>query len=343
MDTVVDDVGSFPLPAGVNRGTFNKAYQLAREAIISGGDIRKDEFLLKNFCEVTLDSFKKKLVSGLDAVNYPQQYDGISQVADVVHMAMAKGSFLVEEKQAVLPEVHLISEEAKTLSEEAGKKIPLRVSIFGPLELYLKEVGTTPYSDVLESFAETIRRFAKNSVLNSKHIKTEVVSIDEPSFGFQSIAAESDVIREVLEKAFDFQGAVRQIHLHASSRLPDLLKVENIDVLSFEYAASPKNIEGISKKMLEAADKQIRVGVSRTDIDSIVAELYDKGVTKPTAEQLVDAEEVIKKRYILAKEKYGERMTFTGPDCGLGSWPSQEAAYLLLERTVKAVKKAIYR
>jgi 5-methyltetrahydropteroyltriglutamate--homocysteine methyltransferase len=339
MDTVVDDVGSFPLPASVNRETFNKAYQLAREAIISGSDIRKDEFLLKNFGEVTLGSFKKKLLSGLDVVNYPQQYDGINQVADAVHMAMAKGSFLVEEKQAFLPEVHLISEEAKTLSEEAERRIPLRVSIFGPLELYLNEVGATPYSDVLESFAETIRRFAKNSVLNSKHVKTEVVSIDEPSFGFQSIAAGSDVICEVLEKAFDFQGAVRQVHLHSVSRLPDLLEVGNIDVLSFEYAASPKNIEGVSKKMLEDADKQIRVGVSRTDIDSIVAELYDKGVTQPTAEQLVEAEEVIKKRYVAAKAKYGERMTFTGPDCGLGSWPSQEAACLLLERTVKAVKK----
>jgi 5-methyltetrahydropteroyltriglutamate--homocysteine methyltransferase len=175
--------------------------------------------------------------------------------------------------------------------------------------------------------------------LNSKYVKTEVVSIDEPSFGFLSIAAGSDLIRDVLEKAFDFQGAVRQIHLHSSSRLPDLLEVGNIDVLSFEYAASPKNIESVSRKMLEDADKQIRIGVSRTDIDSIMAELHDKGVTKPTAEQLVEGEEAIKKRYVSAKEKFGERMTFTGPDCGLGSWPSQEAAQLLLKRTVDAVKK----
>jgi 5-methyltetrahydropteroyltriglutamate--homocysteine methyltransferase len=338
MDTLVDDVGSFPLPSEVNRETFNRAYQFAREAIVDGRDTRKDEFLRKNFCEVTLNSFKKKLASGLDVITYPQQYDGIRQVSDVIHSAMAEGSFLVEEKKAVLPEVHIISEEAKALSEEFGKRIPLRVAIFGPLEQYLKEIGTTPYSDVLESFAETIRRFAKNSILNSKHIKTEVVSIDEPSFGFQTIAAEGDVIRGVLEKAFDFQGAVRQIHLHSPSRLPDVLEVRNIDVMSFEYAASPKNIEGVSRKMLEDADKQIRVGVSRTDIDSIVAELQDKGVTKPTAEQMVDDEAGIRKRYATAKAKYGERMTFTGPDCGLGSWPSQEAACLLLERTVKAVK-----
>jgi 5-methyltetrahydropteroyltriglutamate--homocysteine methyltransferase len=340
MDTLIDDVGSFPLPPEVSRETFDKAYQFAREAIADGRDIRKDLFIQNNFCEVTVDAFRKKLHSGLDVVTYPQQYDGIRQVSDVIHKAMAEGSFLVEEKQAVLPEVHLIGEEAKALSEEFGKRIPLRVCLFGPLEQYLKEVGTVPYSDVLESVAETIRRFAKNSILNSKYVKTEVISIDEPSFGFQTIAAGSDVISGVLEKAFDFQGAVKQIHLHSASRLPDLLDVGNIDVLSFEYAASPKNIEGVSRNLLERADKRVRVGVSRTDIDSIVAELHDNGVEKPTAEQLVDDEETIRKRFVAAKEKYGDRMTFTGPDCGLESWPSQEAACLLLERTVKAIKSS---
>ena len=324
MEPLVDDIGSFPLPAEVDRETFNKAYQLAREAIVDGRDIRKDPFLLKNFCQVTVDSFKRKLGVGLDVVNYPQQYDGLKQVGDVIHKAMANGSFLVEEKQAFLPEVWLINEEAKALSEEYGKRIPFRVSIFGPLEQYLSEVGTTAYSDVLDSFAETIRRFAKNSVLNSKYIKTEVVSIDEPSFGFLNLTAESEVISEVLEKAFDFKGAARQIHLHSTARLPDLLEV--------------KNIENVSRKMLEDADKQIRVGVSRTDIGSIMAELNDKGVPKPTAEQLVESKEVIKKRYLSAKQKYGDHMTFTGPDCGLSGWPSQEAAQLLLKTTVNAIK-----
>jgi 5-methyltetrahydropteroyltriglutamate--homocysteine methyltransferase len=172
------------------------------------------------------------------------------------------------------------------------------------------------------------------------YIETKVVSIDEPSFGFNNIQATPDLICEVLEKAFDFKGAVRQIHLHSAWGIHDLLCVKNLDVLSFEYAASPSNIESVPKSMLEKADKQIRVGVSRTDIDSILAELYEKGVAKPSAEQLVEPEETIKKRYNVAKEKYGDRMAFTGPDCGLGGWPSQEAAQLLLEHTVKAVKGA---
>jgi 5-methyltetrahydropteroyltriglutamate--homocysteine methyltransferase len=71
-----------------------------------------------------------------------------------------------------------------------------------------------------------------------------------------------------------------------------------------------------------------------------LAELHDKGVVKPTAEQLVEDEAAIRKRFFAAKAKYGDRLAFTGPDCGLGSWPSQEAAQLLLERTVKAVKSA---
>ncbi|HYA77702.1 MAG TPA: hypothetical protein VEF91_03205 [Verrucomicrobiae bacterium] len=340
MDTLIDDIGSFPLPYGVGIESFSRAYQLAREAILQGKDITKDTFLQNNFCKVVLDSFKKKIASGLDVVNFPQQYDGIKQIVDVIHLAMANGSFVVDQDKAILPEVHLINQQAKALSEETGKKITLRVSIFGPLEQYLHEVGKTAYPDVLDGFAETIRRFAKNSLLNNKYIKTEVVSIDEPSFGFNNIQATPDLICKVLEKAFDFQGAKRQIHLHSASGVHDLLTVRNLDILSFEYAASPRNIEAVPKSLLEKADKQIRVGVSRTDIDSILAELYEKGVAKPSAEQLVEPEETIRKRYKVAKEKYGEKMTFTGPDCGLCGWPGQEAAQLLLGRTVKAVKSA---
>jgi len=90
--------------------------------------------------------------------------------------------------------------------------------------------------------------------------------------------------------------------------------------------------------MLDCADKQIRVGIARTDIDSILAELQDRNIAKPTSEQLAEDKENIRKRYLSAKAKYGDRMTFAGPDCGLGGWPSQEAAQLLLKRTVAAVK-----
>ena len=338
MKTLVDDVGSFPLPEGTSRENYAKAYQLAREAIINGQDPFKDAFIEQNFCNVVIASFKKKIATGLDVINFPQHYSGIRQVGDAVHEAMEKGSFIVEEKRAFLPEIYVINHEAKLLSEEFEKKIKLRVSIFGPIEQYLAEVGAAAYPDVLEGFAQTINRFAKSSILNNNYVETKVISIDEPSLGHSSFTGSPELVRETLEKAYDFKGPIRQIHLHFSTGIHDLLTVSGLDVLSFEYAASPKNIESIPRGILEKADKQIRVGIARTDIDSIWAELYEKGITKPSTEQLVETVDAIKKRYCFAKEKYSEWFTFTGPDCGLGSWPSQEAAALVLRRSVEAVK-----
>jgi methionine synthase II (cobalamin-independent) len=337
METLVEDVGSFPLPSNISRQTFNQAYRLAREQAAQGKDLTKDEFLQKNFCKVVLDSFRKTLATGLDITNFPQQYDGMSQVGDVLHMVMEKQTFLVEEKNAVLPEVYLIRQQAKALSEECGRKIALRVCIFGPMEFYLREVGYTPHQEALDQLAETIRRFVKNSLFNDKYIQTKVVSIDEPSFGYNNIEAPPEVLCGVLEKTFDFNGATREIHLHSTKGFSDLLAVKGLDVLSFEYAASPENIDSVPKSLLERGDKQIRVGIARTDIDNMMG---SAGKKTGDLEKVVESVETIRKRFLCAKEKFGERMTFTGPDCGLAGFPTQESAALLLRRTVEAVRAA---
>jgi 5-methyltetrahydropteroyltriglutamate--homocysteine methyltransferase len=339
MYPLIDDVGSFPLPKGVNRETFAQAYLKTRDAIINKQDPTADEFIQKNFCQVVVESFRKKLSCGLDVVTFPQQFSGLRQIGDAVHEAMAQGSFVVAADKAVLPEVYILNQYAKELSEEFNKKILLRVCLFGPIEQYLHEVGTVAYPDVLEGFAETINRFAKNALLNNKYIETRVISIDEPSYGHTNLTAAPELIVDTLQKAYNFHGSTRQIHLHSTSGISNLLNVKGLDVLSFEYAASPRNIHDVSKNMLEGADKQIRVGIARTDIDAIWAEVCEKGFEKPTDEQLVEPVEIIHKRYLEAKEKFGELLTFTGPDCGLGSWPSQDVAALVLKRTVEAVKQ----
>jgi len=339
MQTLVDDIGSFPLPKFVKREAFEKAYAMARKWVIEGKNPAEDEFLYRNFYVVVKASFKMKCEAGLDVVTYPQHYDIRRQFTEAIHEAMKKGTYIVDEKAAVIPEVIVIKGEAKRLCEELDvERIALRVCVTGPFELYLAEVGTTAYRDVLLMFAETVRRFCVNSLLNDKYVRTEVVSIDEPSFGFYDVAADRDAVLEVLDKAFNFSGAVRQIHIHSPSRIPELLQVKNVDVVSVECAASPKNLECVSKTMLEKADKQIRVGVARTDIDAVLAELYERGLKEPQTWQIVEDVEVIKRRFEAAKDRFGERLAFAGPDCGLGGWPSQEAAQLLLKRTVEAVR-----
>ena len=338
MNVLVDDVGSFPLPLHVGKIVFDQAYDRARATIIDGKSVKTDAFLRKNFYDVVVESFRRKCASGLDVVNYPQHYDMHDQLADAITGAMEKGTYVIDRKDAILPEVSVICDSAKEFSEDFNRRISLRVCVAGPLEMYLKMVGTVCYSDVLLMFAETVKRFVENCILDTKYIKTEVVCLDEPSLGFLDVSAPKDVIVDTLERAFSFNGVTRQIHLHSSLRVSDLLSIKALDVLALEYAASPKNLEGLTKKMLDNTDKYLRVGIARTDVDSIRAELYDQGVTKPTEDQLVEPQEIIRRRFGLAAERYGERMLFTGPDCGLGGWPSQEVAELLLRRTVDAVK-----
>jgi 5-methyltetrahydropteroyltriglutamate--homocysteine methyltransferase len=340
MQVLVDDVGSFPLPVHVSRELFDRAYVQARRAISCGKGVEDDRFPLECFYRVIVESFRRKCAAGLDVVSYPQHYDMHRQIADVIGSTMERGTYVVEEKDAVIPEVRVLDEEARRLSEEFGKRISLRVCIAGPLELYLRMIGAVPYKDILLMFAETVRRFAKGALLDSKYIKTDVVCLDEPSFGFQEVTAGRDMIIEVLEKAFSFACVTKQIHLHSSLKAADILEVGNLDVLSLEFAASPRNIEGVSRRMLEEADKHVRVGIARTDVDSITAELYEKGVARPVAEQLVEGEEVMQRRFVVAREKYGDRLLLAGPDCGLGGWPSQESAELLLKRAVAAVRGA---
>ena len=126
MDTLVDDIGSFPLPAGIKREEYARAYEVARQAIINHQDPSKEDFIHKNFYSIVVESFKAKIRTGVDVVNFPQHFSGIRQVGDAVHAAMERGSFVVDQELAVLPEIFVLNQEAKRLSEEFGKKIQLK-------------------------------------------------------------------------------------------------------------------------------------------------------------------------------------------------------------------------
>ena len=99
MQTYIDDIGSFPLPAEIRREDYTKAYIQARDMIIKGQDPYSDPFVEKTFCVTVVDSFRKKLAAGLDVANYPQHFDGMRQVGDAIDAAMAQGSFIVDQKK----------------------------------------------------------------------------------------------------------------------------------------------------------------------------------------------------------------------------------------------------
>lgn len=334
---LVDDVGSYPLE-GVSRGEFSRAYAVARETYASGGDMSEDPFVFENFYKPVAASFASKLASGIDVVNYPQHYDMHKQFLEPIEKHQTK-PFIIDSKYAVIPELYVVSREAERYYEETGKKVRLRVCVTGPIDLYIHtDFGYHVYPEVLMNLAESVNGFLKNSMLEERYISTEVVSIDEPSLGYADLlnVGKDDLIGAI-ERSVRGIDATAQVHLHGLSASDIPLAAEGIDVLTVESAASPEQLKLISKKDLEANDKNLRVGVTRTDIDSIIPEWLEKGV-EPKDEQLVDGVDVIRSRYDSALEAFGDRLTFIGPDCGLGSWPSREIAQLLLRRTVEAVE-----
>lgn len=330
---LIDDIGSFPLPKDITREDFALAYPEAQEAYAEGKELNEDA----PFYRAVASSLKLKIDSGIDVVNYPQHYDMHKQFLEPIEKHQTE-PFLIDEKYAVIPELYVVEKEAEKYFEEKGERLELKVCVTGPIELYTKtSFGYHVYDEILLNLAKSVNAFLKNSMLDTKHVATSVISIDEPSLGFIDLLnADEEVLVKALDASLDGIDATVQIHLHTpkASRIPFL--TEKIQVLMCEFAATPKNMEYITRQELETHDKFLRGGVTRTNMDYILAEHLDRGV-QPKDEQLVDSADTIRKIYKKAKERFGDRMTFAGPDCGLGSWPSQEVAHLLLKRTVEAI------
>lgn len=335
---IVDDVGSFPLPEWISREEFNRLYPGVREEIALGTAEEGENYkILKG---AVLESFEKKLDSGLDIITYPQHYDMHSQFLEPIGLHQSE-PFLIEEKAALLPEIEIVKEGAKELFEKRGERIKLRACVTGPVELYLRtDFGTNIYKDVLENFAKSVNSFLKNSIVDTPHIRTEALSIDEPSIGFTDLLnVEKGDLIDALEISAKGIGVPIQIHLHTLKSADIALQTESITTITGEFAATPENMDLITKKDLEAHDKFLRAGITRTNIDSIIAEYLDRGI-EPAPYQLIDEKEIIKKRIKKLDSTFGERISSWGPDCGLGSWPTQDVAGALLRRTVEAVRES---
>ena len=126
----------------------------------------------------------------------------------------------------------------------------------------------------------------------------------------------------------------------------DKVYKSNIPIIGIESAEDPKNLDGIDKEDLDDYDKFLRVGISRTNIFGIAADFREKhGIdvwkTKGFGEMLdyMENPEIIGKRLEKAYKIFGERISYAGPDCGLGAWPDQQTAFLLLKDTAHAIDK----
>jgi 5-methyltetrahydropteroyltriglutamate--homocysteine methyltransferase len=311
-----DDVGSFPKPQGFNPRNAN---------------------LDENYARVIRDTMAQKVSTGLEVPTYPQYRDMVGMFMGLISSPdTSESPYLVKRDLARIFELD-------ALKEPCAKR-PVRASVTGPIELYLSAFGSTAYEDILFNMAESVARFLEVA-LETGMVK--VASIDEPSLGISSsVIFNEDQIAKALEIAS--RPCLRtdcEVHLHSPLYAELCCCVPYINIVGVESAGHPDYLRLIDKKMLEENDSYIRVGIARTDILSLVARLNESMGRNlwedPAAleREVLKAEsvEVIQKRLSKAYSIMGDRIRCAGPDCGLGSWPSQGMARDLLSNCARAI------
>ncbi len=340
---VYDDVGSFPLPEYIDKELFNQYYWTAYKGIVNRSNLSENRGIYNYVFHPILQSFQLKLNAGVEIINYPQHMDMNEQFLKPIRDYQEEPGYINPEK-AVLPEIYVLKQFAKDYFNRTQHKLNLKACVTGPIELYLKEHSFTIYKDIALNFAKSVNSFIKSSLLNTNYVETSIISIDEPSFGYVELFNVSkDDLTDIFDKSLENIDVVSQIHLHSLNHATVALQSKNIDVLTSEYASNKQNV--ISKQLLVEYDKFIRVGITRTNIDNLLAEKLDSGKSYDELKtyngmlSLIDSEESIERNLNDGLRHYGDCLKYVGPDCGLSGWYPPQVAYELLYRTRKVIEK----
>ena len=179
---IFDDIGSFPLPKGITR-----------EWVM-------ENLHTKEYEEMVQRAFLMKVNAGVECPNYPQFQDMVEQFMRIIKNYQ-EDAYLVMKSEAKIVELEYV---------EKIESDSVRVCVTGPFELYVKELGTVIFDDVLENLAKSVARFVENAL---KYPNVECVSIDEPSLGLNPDLQPADDQLKLAFESLDFD-VDEKIHLH---------------------------------------------------------------------------------------------------------------------------------
>lgn len=335
-EIIFDDVGSFPLPEEISKEWIQNAFNTRAE----------DEKLFS----VIGNAFQQKIDAGVEVPNYPQYQDVFSILNVIRDSECCNDPFDVKLECARIEELEAVEVVAKAYKEQSGEGLKIRICVTGPTELYLREFGSTQYPDIYSLFAKSVNKFVRNSMRSAKNFKIKTVSIDEPSLGLNPEITfdENEIISALTNasKAGKKWGADVMLHLHSPLYYNFACETPTINVIGVESARNPSYLELIDKKVLESTDSFLRLGIARTDIFTLAGSLNEKYSTNiwkaqqylPKLVTELETPDAITKRLRLGYRHFGSLIKYAGPDCGLGSWPSQKIAFTLLSNTAQAIK-----
>jgi methionine synthase II (cobalamin-independent) len=374
------DVGSFPLDADLDR--YLKG---ALELEMNSGSIESDD--TQYFITKHNDTFIRKaraLGPENAVISYAQcrgmisqfllpemyhakgitdfQIDDVIGTSDVpkqdsqtLAAAIAIGKVPFSSQRSIFPEVFALEHGAKQICEELGVgRISFKACITGPLELSLNlqrlaDFPRTYDKKLMDFFTDVVKGHVSNVVINSKHLNTEIVTMDEPTIGFEGLGdfftdSSSDPNLDHLISCWNKIYSIipsniyRGIHLHRSP-FEALFKAKwNLIEAHVGVYVKPQ--------WLEDYDKFVRAAVVRTDGPTI-GEAADvkaswQEIFSGNYEQYLQTTSEMEQHLDQTIDIYGvERIPFAGPECGFGPWDwkhGPEMAVATLERLKRIIK-----
>ncbi|MFW9916982.1 MAG: hypothetical protein ACFFGZ_15350 [Candidatus Thorarchaeota archaeon] len=344
---VADDVGSFPLPANVNREENSRAALLAHRMLVKGASfasLERNKFLQQKLLRPVVDAFGLKQQAGIHWPNYPQFRDMNRQFLDPINSDLS-----ISLENALIPEVEILRAHAQETYDQTAEKTLCRVCITGPVELGIQLFGANLTADVLLVLARSVAQFVQNYCIDTEYFVVPLIAIDDPSIGIQDLPSltDEDITAALTEATKDADGREIFIHLHSLTRLNPVLEVPNITIIGAEFASTPDYLSFLSKELLRDYNKKARAGIAITSLDSLVLQHAERQGLNPgdlyrsvsLLQEALESIDDIQGHFQPILEKLGDFVVLAGPDCGMGAWISQELAAEVLRRVVKVVER----
>jgi 5-methyltetrahydropteroyltriglutamate--homocysteine methyltransferase len=320
-----------------------------------------------------ISGFIDKAKAGINVPNYPQYRDMTQMFIDMIDgLTKVNGGYAetdtltLKTGQGQIPEIQAIKNQSGNIHEELGQPYKLRICITGPYTLssvlaYKDKNAFTRLGNVLAQIAEA-------NIFNTKHGTVQLVSIDEPVFGFidDPLLDHGSQGRENLLQAWQTimqkiraKGAQTCLHLHNTT--DELFwQVKSLNIIE-THVHDPFYQTERTKRQLEATDKCLKASIAVTDYEQLIrkhiaaeaGKINDIATNEKIAETwknlkakkldptaFLDTVDVMKQRLKQTIDRFGEnRIPYAGTECGTWSFPTYESAIEYLRRVSKATQQ----
>ncbi len=313
------------------------------------------------FENAVIKGFIDKIEAGIHVPTYPQFRDMNEMFLEMIDgVGRARGGYMILEPlspgKLVIPEIRILADNIDKIKDKVGEKPSIRICITSPYTLSHSFTGIQDKLWLWEELGNILSEIAGETLKVAAVFKSVMVSLDEPVLGvvddpLLDIGSEgSRVLASVIDKilsACKSRGAETCMHLHSTSSSV-IWELHSLDVIESHVDDPLYNSSELIDKVSRMG-LNVKAAICKTNYDRLLdSKLETYGLTVETAWKRIRSgdlnpvlflEDVNLMRERLEKtvRAYGSRVKYAGPECGLRSFPTYDAAIKYLRMVSEAV------